>query len=222
MLSDSPPDRDLEWTEAGIEGAWRFINRMWRMVAEPTGPIASAMSGDPMPAPAPAALTGRPSALALLRECHRTIARVTEDLDRFAFNRAVARLRELANLIGDFGEGDAAAAALRRFALTTLIQLAGPMLPHLCEEMWQRLGHSGLLADAAWPVADSDQLVDDRVTLGVQVNGKLRGTLELCRDADDADATSAALALPAVAKVMSGKAPRSVIVVRNRIINVVV
>ena len=222
MLSDSPPDRDLEWTEAGIEGAWRFINRLWRMIAEPNGPIAPAAAGRPMPAPGPAAFAGRPPALALLRECHRTVARVTEDVDRFAFNRAVARLRELANLIGDYEEADAAAAALRRFALVTLVQLAGPMLPHLCEQMWQRLGHAGLLADAPWPLADASQLVDERVTLGVQVNGKLRGTLELARDADDDQARAAALALPAIARAMAGKPPRSVIVVRNRIVNVVV
>ena len=225
MLSDSPPDRDLEWTEAGIEGAWRFINRLWRMVVEPTGPISPldpAASGRPTPAPDPADFAGRPRALALLRECHRTIARVTDDLDRFAFNRAVARLRELANLIGDFGEADAAAAALRRFALTTLVQLAGPMMPHLCEEMWQHLGHSALLADSPWPLADPGQLIDERVIVGVQVNGKLRGTLDLARDADDDDARSAALALPAIAKVIAGKTPRSVVVVRNRIVNVVV
>ena len=102
MLSDSPPDRDLEWTEAGIEGAWRFVNRLWRLVAEPAGPIAAG-AGRSRRRPTP--LARQPAAaLALLRECHRTIARVTEDLDRFAFNRAVARMREFANLVGDYGE----------------------------------------------------------------------------------------------------------------------
>ncbi|MFO1152564.1 MAG: leucine--tRNA ligase [Rhodospirillales bacterium] len=228
MLSDSPPDRDLEWTEAGIEGAWRFINRLWRMVSEPAGPIAPAPGelaeplGQSVPAPDPTAFTGRSQALTLLRECHRAIARVTDDLDRFAFNRAVARLRELTNLIADFAEADAPAAALRRYALTILTQLAGPMLPHLSEEMWQHLGHRGLLADAPWPVANPAQLVDDRVTIGVQVNGKLRATLDLARDTDDEDARSAALALPAIVKMIGGKMPRTVVVVRNRIVNVVV
>ncbi|MFO1128904.1 MAG: leucine--tRNA ligase [Rhodospirillales bacterium] len=223
MLSDSPPDRDLEWTEAGIEGAWRFINRLWRMVDEPTGPVAPLEAEAAIgPGASPGALAGRPQALALLRECHRTVARVTDDLERFAFNRAVARLRELTNRIAEYDEDDPAAAGLRRFALTILVQLAGPMLPHLGEEMWQRLGYAGLLADAPWPVADPAQLVDERVTVGVQVNGKLRGTLELVRDAEDDDARSAALALPAVAKVVAGKTPRSIVVVRNRIVNVVV
>ena len=226
MLSDSPADRDLDWTEAGVEGAWRFINRLWRMVDEPAGPIApidpGTAAGRTVAAPDPAPFTGRPRAQALLRECHRTIARVTTDLDRFAFNRAVARVRELANLVGDFTDADADAAALRRFALTTLAQLVGPMLPHLGEEIWQRLGHPGLLADAPWPVADAGELTDERVTVGVQVNGKLRGTLELARDADDDDARTAALALPAIAKAIGDRAPRNVVVVRNRIVNVVV
>jgi leucyl-tRNA synthetase len=147
---------------------------------------------------------------------------VTEDIERFAFNRAVARLREFANAIHEFTEADAAAAALRRHALLTLVQLAGPMMPHLGEELWERLGERGLLAEAAWPVADPAELVDDRVTLAIQVNGKLRATLELDRDSDDLAAGAAALALPAVRKAMDGRAARKVVVVRNRIVNVVV
>jgi leucyl-tRNA synthetase len=134
----------------------------------------------------------------------------------------VSRLRELANALQEFTDGDPEAAALRRFALLTIVQLAGPMMPHLGEELWERLGQPGLLADAPWPVADTAHLVDDRVTIAVQVNGKLRATLDLDRDSGDDAVRSAALALPAVVKAMDGRQPRTVVVVRNRIVNVVV
>jgi leucyl-tRNA synthetase len=147
---------------------------------------------------------------------------VTDDLERFAFNRAVAHIREFANLLADLPGGDAAAARLRRAGLKTLVQLIGPMMPHLAEEVWQRLGHAGLLADQPWPVADPAQIVEERVTLGVQVNGKLRGTLDLDRDASETVASAAALALPAVVRLLDGRAPRKVVVVPNRIVNVVV
>jgi leucyl-tRNA synthetase len=213
MLSDSPPDRDLEWTEAGIEGAWRFINRLWRLVEDAAA--ASAQGPEPV-------ATDPARGLQLRREMHRAIARVTDDLDKFGFNRAVARIRELTNAIADFPGTDAAGLALRREALAAVITLIAPMTPHLAEELWQRLGHAGLVADEPWPAADPAMLVEERVTLGVQVNGKLRGTLELARDAQDEDVRAAALALPKVASAIAGRPPRSVIVVPNRIVNVVI
>jgi leucyl-tRNA synthetase len=216
MLSDSPPDRDLEWTDAGIEGAWRFVNRLWRMIdtatSEPPADAAAGASGE--------AEGGRE--LALRREMHRTIARVTDDLEKFGFNRAVARIREFTNTVAEFPPNTDAGRRVRDEALATIVRLVGPFMPHLGEELWRRLGNSTLLVDEPWPEAEATMLVDDRVTLGVQVNGKLRGTLELPKDASEAEARAAALALPNVARAMSGKAPRSVIVVANRIVNVVV
>ena len=216
MLSDSPPDRDLEWTDAGIEGAWRYINRLWRMVDLAVGERAN----DVAPAGA-APIDDAPPELALRREMHRTIARVTDDLDKFGFNRAVARIREFTNMVADFSSPGESALALRHEALTTMVRLIGPIMPHLAEELWQRLGNTTLLVEQAWPVADPEMLAAERVTLGVQVNGKLRGTLELLRDTPEADVRAAALALPNVAKAVAEKPPRSVIVVANRIVNVV-
>ena len=216
MLSDSPPDRDLEWTDAGIEGAWRYINRLWRMVDLAVGERAN----DVAPAGA-APIDDAPPELALRREMHRTIARVTDDLDKFGFNRAVARIREFTNMVADFSSPGELALALRHEALTTMVRLIGPIMPHLAEELWQRLGNTTLLVEQAWPVADPEMLAAERVTLGVQVNGKLRGTLELLRDTPEADVRAAALALPNVAKAVAEKPPRSVIVVANRIVNVV-
>jgi len=214
MLSDSPPERDLEWTDAGVEGAWRYVNRLWRMVEEPAGPVA------PRDARMPASLSA--AANEAWRLVHKTIHGVTDDLEKFRFNRAVARIREMSNLIGELQGDGADLAWARRRGLETLVQLIGPMMPHLAEELWQRLGHDTLLADTAWPAADLALLVEDTITIGVQVNGKLRGTVDLPRDADRETAESLALALDGVQRAMAGKTARKVIVVPNKIVNVVV
>ncbi len=214
MLSDSPPERDLEWTEAGIEGIWRFINRLWRMMTEPA--VA-------LPAPG-AAMPERFSeaAAAARRAIHKTIRNVTDDLEKFHFNRAVARIRELTNELSDL-EGDGADVAwVMREGFEAVTRLLGPMTPHLAEELWQRLGHAELLVDTPWPEAEAALIVDETVTVAVQVNGKLRGTIVLPRDADSAEAEAAALALPAVARISENRPPRKVIVVPNRVVNVVI
>ncbi|ARJ66481.1 leucine--tRNA ligase [Magnetospirillum sp. ME-1] len=211
MLSDSPPERDLDWTEAGIDGAWRYVNRLWRMVAAAELPA----SGTPMPELGEQAAKTR-------RLVHKTIAQVGEDLERFHFNKAVARIREMTNGLGELPAGPADAAWVLREGLEAAARLIGPMMPHLAEEMWLALGGSGLLAEAAWPVADPTLLVEDSVTVAVQVNGKLRATIELPKDADAALAEQTALAQPQVISAMSGKPARKVVVVPNRIVNVVV
>ncbi|TVR83754.1 MAG: leucine--tRNA ligase [Rhodospirillales bacterium] len=218
MLSDTPPDRDLDWSDAGVEGAWRFVNRLWRMVAETELPMAA------RDAPAPEGFdpSGPGAAQETLRAVHKAINDVTADLERFGFNRAVARVRELTNAVAVLSEADPAAAWVRRQAFETLTQLIGPMMPHLGEALWEALGHETTLATAAWPTADPALVVDDTVTIAVQVNGKLRGTLELPRDAEEGDVRSAVLSLPVVAEFVAGRTPRRVVVVRNRIVNVVV
>ncbi|MBL8659906.1 MAG: leucine--tRNA ligase [Rhodospirillales bacterium] len=216
MMSDSPPERDLEWTDAGVEGAWRYVNRLWRIIADNTLPLA-AVGAD---AGSGAGETG--AALAILRETHRTVARVTDDLEKFGFNRAVARLRELTNALADFDASDASAARARRLSFTVLVKLIGPVMPHLAEALWQKLGNDGLLVDQPWPVADPAYLVDDTVRLGVQVNGKLRGTIEIAAGGDEETSRAAALALPGVINALNGRPPRKVVVVPNRIVNVVV
>ncbi len=212
MLSDSPPERDLDWTEAGIDGAWRYVNRLWRMVAVPNLPLPPL--GTPMPALGAEAEEVR-------RLIHRTIAAVGEDIERFHFNKAVARIRELTNALGEL-KGGADSAWVLREGLETAVLLAAPMMPHLAEEMWQALGHDTLVSETAWPEAQPALLVEDTVTVAVQVNGKLRATVSLPKDADAATAERIALAQPQVGAAMSGKPPRKVIVVPNRIVNVVV
>src|SRR5437588_1885758 len=212
-LSDSPPERDLEWTETGIEGIWRYVNRLWRMVSEP--PVPPAAPGSALPAALPPALA------AVRRATHKTIAAVTDDLDKFRFNRAVARIRELTNALEDLPTGEPGAGAVLREGLEAATRLLGPMMPHLAEEMWQTLGHTELIADTAWPKADPDLARDEQVKIRGQVNGKLRGTVELPRDAAAGDVEQAALALPQVAHQLAGRAPKKIVVVPNRIVNLV-
>jgi len=213
LLSDSPPERDLEWTETGIEGIWRYVNRLWRMVSEPAAALPQA--GTAM------AVGLSPALVALRRQIHKTIATVTDDLDKFRFNRAVARIRELTNALEDLPAGEPGAGTVLREGLEAATLLIGPMMPHLAEEMWQTLGHEGLIADAPWPAADPDLTRDEAVTIAVQVNGKLRGTIDLPRDTASAAVEAAALALPQVVRFLDGKAPKKVVVVPNRIVSVV-
>jgi leucyl-tRNA synthetase len=208
LLSDSPPERDLEWTAAGIEGTWRYVNRLYRLVIDHRDRLAPAGSGS------------NGAASATRRLTHKTIAAVTEDLEQFRFNRGVARLRELSNhLEGVAGTADPNEL---RESLEALIGLLAPMMPHLAEELWHLIGHDTLLVDQPWPVADPALVRDDVVTMAIQVNGKLRATLDLARDLDQDSAREAALALAAVRRALEDKPVRKVIIVPNRIINVVV
>ncbi|HEX5455620.1 MAG TPA: leucine--tRNA ligase [Stellaceae bacterium] len=213
LLSDSPPERDLEWTDSGIEGIWRYVNRLWRLVSEPA--VLLPPPGAAIPPTLPPALD------ALRRRIHKTIVAVTDDLDKFRFNRAVARIRELTNALEDLPAAENGAGAVLREGLEAATLLLGPMMPHLAEEMWQALGHKGLVAEAGWPKADPDLARDEQVTIAVQINGKLRGTIDLPRDAAAVAAEEAALALPQVARMLEGRPPRKVVVVPNRIVNVV-
>ena len=214
MLSDSPPDRDLDWTDSGVDGAWRYVNRLWRLVDEPAFDIAA------LGADRPEQIDGHSADVE--RMVHRTIVAVTDDLDRFHFNKAVARIRELSNAVEAMKPNDAGAAWVLRFATETLTILIGPLMPHLAEEMWQTLGHKTLIADTLWPVAAQEMLVDDKVTIAVQVNGKLRGTLNIAKDSDKETIEQAALMLEGVQTFIEGKDVRKIIVVPNKIVNVVI
>jgi leucyl-tRNA synthetase len=214
MLSDSPPDRDLEWTDGGIAGAHRFVQRIARLVGDALEALPA--PGSAMPSSFGASATG------LRQIVHKAIDGVTGDIEAFHFNRSVARIHELANAIGDFKADDGGDGWAHREALETLIVLSGPMMPHLAEEMWKALGHEGLLADAAWPVADASLIVEDSVTIAVQVNGKMRAKLELPRDGDRDAIEAAAMADDNVQRAMAGLTVRKVIVVPNKIVNIVV
>ncbi|SFO86566.1 leucine--tRNA ligase [Qipengyuania nanhaisediminis] len=197
MLSDSPPERDLPWSEAGIEGCSRFVHRLWRLFAAYD-----------------AGAEGEDKALA--RKTHQTIAAVAEDIEALGFNKAVARIYELTGAVEK-----AAPSASRSHAIRTLVQLVAPMMPHLAEEAWAGLGESGMVADAAWPAVDPALLVEDEVTIAVQHKGKLRDTLTAPKGASKEDLEAMALASEKVQRSLDGAEVRKVIVVPDRLVNIV-
>jgi leucyl-tRNA synthetase len=175
-----------------------------------------AAPGTPVPASLPPALDK------LRRAVHRGIATITDHLDKFRFNGGVARIRELTNQLEALSaDAGPAAGIVLREGIEAAVRLVGPVMPHLAEEMWQALGHRTSLLDEAWPVADAALTIDETVTIAVQVNGKLRGTIELPRDAGAGAAEQAALGVPSVHQALDGRTPRKIIVVPNRIVNVV-
>jgi leucyl-tRNA synthetase len=214
MMSDSPPERDLEWTEAGVEGAWRYLNRLWRLIDEPKVPLP------PRGAPRPAVLS--PAAESAWRATHKAIAQVSDSLEGFRFNVAVAQIRTLTNQLDDLAGTGAGEAWVLRHGLEIATLIVAPMLPHLAEEIWRALGHDTLVVDTPWPEYDPALLVEDHVTIAIQVNGKLRGSVDLPKDSGEDEARDAAMALDTVSSAIAGKAIRKIIYVPNRILNVVV
>ena len=216
MLSDSPPERDVIWTEEGVQGAWRFVQRLWRLVGE----IAEVNA----PAAHPDAFGER--ALVVRKAAHRALANVSDDIAKLRFNRCVAHIYEFANALSDaIGSAETApspdfAWALRE-AGDILVCLFHPMMPHLAEECWAALGHKTLVSAEAWPQVEPALLVENTITLPVQINGKKRADVTVARDAEREDIETAVLALNAVKRALDGKHPKKVIVVPQRIVNVV-
>ncbi|MEL6121360.1 MAG: class I tRNA ligase family protein, partial [Pseudomonadota bacterium] len=203
VLSDSPPERDVEWTAAGAEAAHKHLTRVYRIVSDVcAGAEAASPEADD----------------ALLKEMHKTIHDVTGGVDSFGFNAAIAKLYAFSNTLSRSKAGIEA----KRHAATALVQLMAPMTPHLSEELWQMLGHEGLVAGAPWPVADEAMLVDDTVTMPIQVNGKRRAEISVPKDMDKSEVEKTALANDAIVRALDGAAPKKIIVVPGRIVNVVV
>ncbi|MCF8492830.1 MAG: leucine--tRNA ligase [Sphingomonadaceae bacterium] len=199
MLSDSPPERDLEWSEAGIEGCWRFVQRLWRLTSQVSGAEGSDKALD--------------------RKTHQVIAGVGVDIEALAFNKAVAKIYDLANAIEK-----AAPSASRDAAIRTIVLLSSPMVPHLAEEAWTVLGvqlGGGLIADAAWPAVDPKFLEEDEVTIAIQVRGKLRDTLTVAKGLPQAEIEALALASQKVQHAVDGANIKKIIVVPDRLVNIV-
>jgi len=222
MLSDSPPERDVEWTERGVQGAWRFSQRLWRLAGEAAEIAKSAPAARPAQFAAPAT--------ALRKATHKALANVSADIEKLHFNVCVAHIYEFANtlngVIGEMGSDEGAVPTpdfswAMREAVNVLVQLFHPMMPHLAEECWAALGHDTLVAQAAWPQVEPDLLIEDTVTLPVQINGKKRADVTVARNAGNADIETAVLALDAVKRALEGKPPKKVIIVPQRIVNVV-
>ncbi|TXJ14240.1 MAG: leucine--tRNA ligase, partial [Afipia sp.] len=220
MLSDSPPDRDVIWSEEGVQGASRFVQRVWRLVNA---------AASHLPKPGTPIDDSNEAALALRRASHRTLAEISTSIERLRFNTAIAKLYTFVGTLADVVDGPAklletnpAVAAAAREAFDVLARLISPMMPHLAEQCWQVLGHQGLVSEANWPETEAKLLVDDTITLPVQVNGKKRADVTVGRNASNGEIEAAVLALDAVKSALDGKSPRKVIIVPQRIVNVVV
>ncbi|MQX48547.1 leucine--tRNA ligase [Sinorhizobium medicae] len=218
VLSDSPPDRDVIWSEAGVEGAHRFVQRVWRLLSEAAEGLSAAE----------AAPAREGEGLAVSQAAHRTLKAVEADYDKLAFNKAVARIYELVNTLAAplaqiaAGKADQALTAAVKDAAAILISLIAPMMPHLAEECWRAIGGKGLIAERPWPKFDATLVVENEITLPVQINGKKRADLTIARDADQSAIESAVLALDVVKTALNGSNPKKIIVVPQRIVNVVV
>jgi leucyl-tRNA synthetase len=218
VLSDSPPDRDVIWSEAGVEGAHRFTQRVWRLVSEAADVLKAA---DSTPAK-------EGEALAISQLAHRTLKAVEGDYDKLAFNKAVARIYEFVNALGAplakvaQGNADKAYRAAVREAVEILIALVAPITPHLAEECSTALGNSHLVAKSAWPAYDETLVMENESVYPIQINGKKRAELTIARDADQNTVQEAVLALDAVKSALNGQAPKKIIVVPQRIVNIVV
>jgi leucyl-tRNA synthetase len=215
IVSDSPPDRDIIWTEAGVAGAGRQVQRISRLidqVVEKGG--ATRLNGAP-------ASVG-PEAQELRKVAHKALAAVSQTIEGLRYNVGVAQVYELTHALGSALDksGEGLDLAIRE-AAELLVQMIGPFMPHLAEDCWERLGYHTLLADQPWPEADPALLVDDRITIAVQVNGKRRDELTVARTATKAEIEAAALQLESVARALEGKSVTRVIVVPQRIVNVV-
>ncbi|TNE36095.1 MAG: leucine--tRNA ligase, partial [Alphaproteobacteria bacterium] len=217
VLSDSPPERDFEWTEAGIEGSWKFTQRLWRTLTEnldKAAPMKSAAPGD-----------FNELATSLRRDVHKAVDGVTRDIDNFHFNKAIARIYDLTNKVNaaaqKITDGEGESFALRE-ALESLVIMVAPMMPHLAEEAWAELGQTQMVVDTPWPKADPALLVEDKIIMPIQVGGKRRGEIEVAPDEDAKKVEEAALAVETVQKAIGDKPVRKVIVVPGRIVNIVV
>jgi leucyl-tRNA synthetase len=214
MMFAAPPEQSLEWSDSGVEGAWRFLNRLWRAVHEH-------VSTGPAPAFDSAALDDRQKAFRL--KLHATIAKVSDDIGRrYTFNTAIAANMELLNEIGHLDDRSANGRALVQEALDAAVLMLSPIVPHICHELWLALGHSDPVVDRAWPTVDAAALVQDRVELVVQVNGKVRGKVSVASGAADAAIREAALNEPNVQRHLEGGTLRKAIIVPGRLVNLVV
>ena len=217
MLSDSPPERDVQWTEAGIEGASRFQQRVWKLVQE-----SLELAG--MPA---AGETAGAEIEAIRKLVHRAVKAVGDNIEALRFNSAVAQIYELTNGLTRFAAALEAApsaggvAALRE-GVERLVQLLAPMMPHLAETCWAALGKAGMVADAGWPAVDPALLEDSTVVVAVQANGKRRAEITLPKGAPKELVEREVLSLDVIARMLDGKAAKKIIIVPDRIVNVVI
>jgi leucyl-tRNA synthetase len=207
-LSDTPPDRDFDWSEEGIEGSWRYLNRLWRLMEDVVE------------------IKGRPGkaedSLMLSKKTHQLIQKITRSYEKNGFNKAIAFARELTRVLEDSVGDDTISYQQLSDSSKILIQILAPLIPHSASELWEKLGGVGLVIDAPWPHVDPSLAAMEEVTIAVQVNGKMRGSFVIASDSDEASLLEAAIGLSVVQKDMNGRPIRRHIIIPNRIVNIVV
>lgn len=207
-LSDTPPDRDFDWSEEGIEGAWRYLNRLWRLIEEILETKGRAGKAE--------------NSLIVAKKNHQLLQKITRSYEKNGFNKAIAFARELTRLLEESVADDAISYQQLANSSKILIQVLAPLIPHSASELWEKMDGVGLVIDASWPHADPILAAMEEVTIAVQVNGKMRGSFVIASDSDDASILEAAIALPAVQKDMNGRSIRRHIIIPNRIVNIVI
>ncbi|MCK5041789.1 MAG: leucine--tRNA ligase, partial [Sphingomonadales bacterium] len=211
VLSDSPPARDLLWTDSGLEGAWRFTQKLWRTLDESLSQIEGVST---------TSKSYSQSAKALRKQAHKTIVGVASDIEEFHINKAIARVHELSNALSGKIEGEGASEA-KKEAIEILVQIINPMMPHIAEEMWEKLGHKTMLAQTLWPKAEPSLLEDDTITIAIQINGKVKDQISVKKDTDKETLEKLAFEQEKIQGYLEGKEIRKVIAIPNRIINIV-
>ena len=212
VLSDTPPERDLEWTSEGIEGTWKYINKLWKLVDKHLKNIPSIKTNKPEKL--------NKESIQILKEIHKTISLVSNDYEKFKFNRAIARIRELTNIFSDI-EKKISTWVIRN-GLETIIQIISPITPHLAEELWEKLGHEVLLIKTPWPTLKKDLLIKETVILAIQINGKLKATTSAQTDTNEKELGDLAMSLPKIKESLKGKKIKRTIYVPNKVINFVI
>jgi len=214
ILSDSPPERDLEWTENGVDGAWKYINKLYRIIKEASASLPAVGSDTPSDFSS--------EAKKLRQKTHQTIVAISHDIEAFHMNKMVARIRELSNMIEAFKGQEPSDLWAIREGFEVIAQCMNPMTPHLSEELWEILGHTTPLVETMWPVANEKLLISDTIDLGVQVNGKVKATITLPMNADQKLAEDAAFANEHIQKIMAENTLRKFVYIPNHIVNLVV
>ncbi|HEX4938148.1 MAG TPA: class I tRNA ligase family protein, partial [Candidatus Kapabacteria bacterium] len=214
MMFAAPPEQSLEWSDSGVEGANRFLRKLWRMVA-------AHLEKGAAPALDTSALNEQQKDLR--RKLHETIAKVRDDFERrYTFNTAIAAVMELSNAMAKLDDDGAQSRAVLQEAIEACVLMLAPITPHIAHRLWAELGKIGTVLDAPWPVVDESALVRDSIEVVVQVNGKLRGKIQVAANAGEDDVKAAALANEAALKFMDGKTVRKVIYVPGKLVNIVV
>ena len=214
VISDSPPERDLEWSQSGVQGVWKYLARIWRL-AQSLLPLVKDVNPSQMP------IDFSKDELALRRLTHKTIEQATRHLDAIALNTYVSTLRTFSNEIAKVEENATLDKSVLREALETLTVLLNPIVPHLAEELWQQLGCETTLVDVTWPKAEASFLVEDTMTQAIQVNGKLRGTIEIAVGLPKEEIETQALGHENIKRFIDGQTVRKVIVIPGKVVNIV-